>query len=404
MIKTMIRCVLCLFLSICCLCCSRNDGTVIVIASDLHYLSDRLYDHGNAFLRVVGNADGKYMPFIEEITDTFVQEVISIHPDLVVLSGDLTFNGEKISHEMLCKKLSMIEESGIQVCVIPGNHDIENSYARKYEGDEVLFTGSISRNDFFRQYDMSGIDEALYRDNDSFSYVCQVDTDTWMLLLDVNASSIDNAVSQDTLVWLEEVLQESRRVGVDVISVTHQNLLQQSLFKDGFIISNAQSVIDLFDQYGVRLNLSGHIHIQHQTKKDSLMECTVSALPVSPLQYGVITINNHHLSYHSESLDVSKWAKDSHQEGYDDFSWYARQFFIECGKNRKEEGMADEDLLDDYMQLNCAYFSGDLREVTMDEEIQNRWKETDPYTWVYIQTILQEKGNDYRYFEIDLNE
>ena len=123
----------------------------------------------------------------------------------------------------------MIEESGIQVCVIPGNHDIENSYARKYEGDEVLFTGSISRNDFFRQYDMFGIDEALYRDNDSFSYVCQVDTDTWMLLLDVNASSIDNAVSQDTLVWLEEVLQESRRVGVDVISVTHQNLLQQAL-------------------------------------------------------------------------------------------------------------------------------------------------------------------------------
>ena len=159
MIKTMIRCVLCLFLSTCCLCCSRNDGTVIVIASDLHYLSDRLYDHGNAFLSVVGNADGKYMPFIEEITDTFVQDVISIHPDLVVLSGDLTFNGEKVSHEMLCKKLSMIEESGIQVCIIPGNHDIENPYAREYEGDEVLFTGSISRNDFFRQYDMFGIDE-----------------------------------------------------------------------------------------------------------------------------------------------------------------------------------------------------------------------------------------------------
>ena len=37
--------------------------------------------------------------------------------------------------------------------------------------------------------------------------------------------------------------------------------------------------------------------------------------------------------------------------------------------------MADEDLLNAYMQLNCAYFSGDLREVTMDEEIQNRWKE-----------------------------
>ena len=95
---------------------------------------------------------------------------------------------------------------------------------------------------------------------------------------------------------------------------------------------------------------------------------------------------------------------EGHQEGYDDFSWYARQFFIECGKNRKEEGMADEDLLNAYMQLNCAYFSGDLREVSMDEEIQNRWKEADPYTWVYIQTILQEKGNDYRYFEIDLNE
>ena len=57
-----------------------------------------------------------------------------------------------------------------------------------------------------KRYDAFGDQDALYKDPDSFSYVTEADEHTWLLLLDVNASSSDNAFSQNTLTWIKEVL------------------------------------------------------------------------------------------------------------------------------------------------------------------------------------------------------
>ena len=44
------------------------------------------------------------MNSIAEITDAFIEEVINRQPDRLILSGDLTFNGEEKSHEELAMK------------------------------------------------------------------------------------------------------------------------------------------------------------------------------------------------------------------------------------------------------------------------------------------------------------
>ena len=41
----------------------------LIVATDLHYISPSLTDHGEYFTRMVENADGKYMTFCEEIID-----------------------------------------------------------------------------------------------------------------------------------------------------------------------------------------------------------------------------------------------------------------------------------------------------------------------------------------------
>ncbi len=67
------------------------------------------------------HGDGKVTNYIWEITDAFVEEVLNERPDAVILSGDLSYNGEKASHIELAEKLSKIEDAGIPVLVIPGN-------------------------------------------------------------------------------------------------------------------------------------------------------------------------------------------------------------------------------------------------------------------------------------------
>ena len=51
---------------------SEQECVRIVVASDLHYLSQALTDNGPLFRRVVEHGDGKLMLDIEAITEAFV--------------------------------------------------------------------------------------------------------------------------------------------------------------------------------------------------------------------------------------------------------------------------------------------------------------------------------------------
>ena len=95
----------------------------IMLATDIHYFSDSLTDGGPRFQEMVEYGDGKIVTYIDQITDAFLDEVVKQHPDALVLSGDLTLNGEKASHKDLAEKLHRVENHGIPVLVIPGNHD-----------------------------------------------------------------------------------------------------------------------------------------------------------------------------------------------------------------------------------------------------------------------------------------
>ena len=60
-----------------------------VIASDLHYIASELTDGGTGYQELLKNGDSKYMPYVEEITEAFIEEVLAEHPDVVILTGDL---------------------------------------------------------------------------------------------------------------------------------------------------------------------------------------------------------------------------------------------------------------------------------------------------------------------------
>lgn len=44
---------------------------------------------------MVEYGDGKVVTYIDQITDAFLDEVVKLRPNVLVLSGDLTLNGEK---------------------------------------------------------------------------------------------------------------------------------------------------------------------------------------------------------------------------------------------------------------------------------------------------------------------
>ena len=77
----------------------------IIITSDIHYLAKELTDFGKAFEDMVSSGDGKVTTYVWEIMDAFLNEVIERRPQALIITGDLTLEGERQSHEALAERL-----------------------------------------------------------------------------------------------------------------------------------------------------------------------------------------------------------------------------------------------------------------------------------------------------------
>lgn len=381
------------------------SGFRAVIASDLHYIAPELTDGGPGYQQILKNGDSKFMPYVEEITDAFLDEVLADPPDVVLLTGDLTFNGAEISHRRLAGKLQRLEDAGIPVLVLPGNHDVYNENAALYRGgsfERVPFASGESFAEIYRDF---GPGEALSADSDSLSYVWQLNEQVWIMMLDENTAHDFCGLSDRSFQWIEAQLQKAREEGRFVLVAGHQNVFQHSIFRGGYVIQGAQRLQELLRRYGVPLCLSGHLHTQHVLSEDGLTEIATSALCSYPCQYAVLTAEDGRLRYGTRRLDLAAWAERNGRPDavFQDFAGAAGTYM---DAHFTPAGMAP--LVDDpvlwaemlaYLQaLNRAYFSGDLREIAAldpDGRLAGLWAEENGMTAWYLRSVLDEEGNDH---------
>ncbi len=297
----------------------------VVLATDLHYQSREAGDGGEAFQFFVERGDGKVVEYLPELLEAFIDEVIELQPSALVLSGDITMNGERMNHEELSCKLARVEEAGIPVLVIPGNHDINNTNAAVYYGSEKAEAPSIDGEDFYEIYHAYGYDDALSRDEASLSYVYKLDEKNWLLMLDScqydPKNLVEGRIKEETLAWMEEELQKAQEQGIFVLPIAHHNLLAQSrMYTTQCAMENNGQVIDLLQKYRLPLFFSGHLHVQRIRKHKSepgvpdeaygIQEIITDALSIPPCQYGLITWEEDgSITYATQAVDVPAWAR-----------------------------------------------------------------------------------------------
>jgi 3',5'-cyclic AMP phosphodiesterase CpdA len=159
----------------------------IAVMSDIHFLDQTLLKNnaseGAAFQTYL-NYDQKLIEFSEPILKEAISEILAAKPDILLIPGDLTKDGEKVCHLAMAKFLKEISDQGIKVFVVPGNHDINNPEAVAYDGNNSSPTPSISANDFANIYSGFGYMNAISRDNNSLSYICEPFNKVWILGID----------------------------------------------------------------------------------------------------------------------------------------------------------------------------------------------------------------------------
>ena len=305
----------------------------LILATDLHYQSALAGDGGEAFRLFVERSDGKVVQYLPELLEAFLDEVIEERPSALVLSGDITMNGEKINHKELAEKLHKVQDAGIPVLIIPGNHDINNPNAAVYFGDEKTSTDSVTPEEFYDIYHMYGYDQAISRDSASLSYVYQLDERNRLLMLDScqyePKNLVEGRIKAETLVWMDEQLKKAQEDGMQILPIAHHNLLAQSrMYTTQCAMDNNGEVIDLLQKYKIPLFLSGHLHVQRIRKHKAepgvaddaygIQEIITDAMSIPPCQYGVLQWKEDgSMEYSTESVDVSVWAKRTEQENTD---------------------------------------------------------------------------------------
>ncbi len=76
--------------------------------------------------------------------EALVAQVEQERPKALLVSGDLTFNGEYQSFVDLANFFKQIESFGTKVLVEPGNHDIADGWARKFIGEQNYKTRQLT--------------------------------------------------------------------------------------------------------------------------------------------------------------------------------------------------------------------------------------------------------------------
>lgn len=360
----------------------EKQPTSIIFASDMHYMSPSLTDYGKAFQDLADNGDGKMECYMTQIWQAFADEVTSLKPDALVLSGDLTLNGERRNHEEFAGYLGAIRDAGIPVLVIPGNHDINNPHATSYFGDEQSFIETVTPGEFKEIYRSFGYDGAVSYAPDSLSYLYALNETTWMLMLDTciydPVNEVGGHISEGTLEWLELCLRSAYFQGITVIPVGHHNLQELSrVYVEECVIRNYAEVTKVLERYLTPLYFSGHLHVQrilkHRkgpgTSDDTygIWEVVSNSLIIPPCQYGYLTCSvDGSFSYQTRNVDVSGWAARHKETNKDllDFETFSETYLRQIIRQqtyKKIDGLPEEiaeELADFYAELYRNYCAG----------------------------------------------
>ena len=408
----------------------------IVVATDMHYFAEKLAGNRcDSFVGMARGGDGRVLEYGWEVMDAFLDDMKKEDPDLLILSGDLTLDGEKASHEELAELLEGLSEAGIEVAVIPGNHDINNPDARRYTADGAEKVESITADEFRDIYADFGYVAADSRDPASLSYLYKIDSANWVLMLDScqyePKNEVGGMIRRETYEWMEPILEEAEREGARVISVSHHNLLDESkIYVEDCTIEHSEELVDRLEEEDIPLFLSGHLHVQHYMRNEEdrgIYEIVTSSLSTPPCQYGVLEYrDDESFSYHTQQVDMEKWARKhkSTDENLLNFNTYApaalRTIFYnqsyDAMKDSEEEETGDlfvkltqrqkEQMSEVYAQLNAACYGGKAYEVVKEATTTPAYKMWQEYCYPmvlfeYLEYIVDDAVKDYNYLEVN---
>ncbi len=272
---------------------ASSSTASFAVLSDIHYLSSELYTQGsgawNQYLstseRQMEEADA-ILENAFEIAEASLEEAKANNSAYVLIPGDITKDGEYLSHVDIAEKFRAFEEeTGISVFVVPGNHDINNSNATDYTGEKAAKARITTPEEFSDIYADFGYDEALSRyqpEGDgayagSLSYSALLEGGYLLLAVDSCMYSEDNGaegnehvtdgrIGDGLMQWIIEQCDYAKENNLKIVAMQHHNIVPHTDIEEAtlfaFVVEDWQRICDFYADNGIHYVFTGHLHAQ----------------------------------------------------------------------------------------------------------------------------------------------
>ena len=259
----------------------------IAVMSDLHYLSPDMIADTEDFEHAF-NSDRKLLKESSAILHEMFEQVRADKPDILLVSGDLTKDGEQECHAALAKQLQQLQQDipGLKIYVINGNHDIRNYNAKNFntpDGKAVPATRTHPE-DFKRIYDFVYSDPTVIatftpaagNEAGSLSYVARPVEGLTIVAMDTCRYSKENtsngtdehetsgAISADLEKWVIEQTAAAKARGDLVIGLEHHGLVPhfdvEPTILPMYLVNGYERIAQEYADAGMSAVFTGHMH------------------------------------------------------------------------------------------------------------------------------------------------
>lgn len=257
------------------------------LMSDTHYYPKSLTgDYNEAFMFESDAALAKNYIQSEPLLDcalaAYAEHAKEKDLKYLVISGDLSSNGEYQAHVELAQRLEKFEaETGIQVLVINGNHDINKKQAETFVNGKREAARFTTPEEFREIYKNLGYDLACteyepstgkantlsYAVRDGKYRFIMIDTAAYSPEVTKDGSEFGETrgcMTDECLQWVLGQIEEAKANGEEPITVQHHTFAYhfkaEYTILRGFVIDNWQYIGETLADAGLHFALTGHIH------------------------------------------------------------------------------------------------------------------------------------------------
>lgn len=185
--------------------------------------------------------------------------------DIVLIAGDLSFNGEKESHKSFGKLLKQLKDSGKKIYVVTAGHDF-NEHPFAFDESGRKEPEGTRFEELYYLYKDYGYADAIAFNKEHLSYVAQLADGVRLLVLcNDTADGKGQAYDESFLAWVLEQVTLAKKDGQMMIAMEHYPLLPgQPIFSlvGDAVQKNGKALATILADNGVHLIFTGHMHNQ----------------------------------------------------------------------------------------------------------------------------------------------